>query len=103
MSVVRSNFTKTFSSETTRQIKAKFYVKLPWVGGNESLFVAFGSHYQDGATPIYGKTLQNRPNTTKLGMKYWGLQAIIVCTNDEPGLILTYFTARSNIVTKDFL
>ena len=29
----------------------------------------------------------------------WGLQPIIVCSNDEPGLTLNYFTARSNLVT----
>ena len=28
---------------------------------------------------------------------------IIVCSNDDPGVTLTYFTARSNLVTKAFL
>ena len=42
------------------------------------------------------------PISTKLGMWHWGLQVIIVCSNDEPGLTLTYFTARSNLVAKDF-
>ena len=28
-----------------------------------------------------------------------GLQPILVCSNDDPGLTLTYFTARSNLVT----
>ena len=32
-------------------------------------------------------------------MKYWGLQPIIVCSNDDPGVTLTYFTARPNFVT----
>ena len=27
----------------------------------------------------------------------------MVCSNDEPGVTLTYFTARSNLVTKAFL
>ena len=31
-------------------------------------------------------------------MWHWGLQVIIVCSNDEPGLTLTYFTARSNFL-----
>ena len=35
----------------------------------------------------------------KLGMKHWGLQPIIVCSNDDPGVTLTYFTTRSNLVT----
>ena len=38
------------------------------------------------------------PIFTKLGMYYWGLQPIIVCSNDDPGVTLTYFTARSNLV-----
>ena len=29
--------------------------------------------------------------------------SIIVCSNDDPGVILTYFTARSNLVTLVFL
>ena len=36
--------------------------------------------------------------STKLGMKNRGLKPIIDCTNDNPGLTLTYFTARSNFV-----
>ena len=28
-----------------------------------------------------------------------GLLPIIVCSNDDPGVTLTYFTARSNLVT----
>ena len=32
-----------------------------------------------------------------------GLQRIIVFSNDDPGVTLTYFTARSNLVTYGFL
>ena len=32
-----------------------------------------------------------------------GFQHIIVCSNDDPQVILTYFTAKSNLVTKAFL
>ena len=39
----------------------------------------------------------------KLGMYYPGLQPIIVCSNNDPGVTLTYFTARSNLVTLAFL
>ena len=52
--------------------------------GNESLFAAFRSHDQD------------------CHHQHQGLQPIIVCSNDDPGLpgvTLTYFTARSNFVT----
>ena len=61
------------------------------------------------ATPIYGKnpskiiSRTGWPISTKLGMWHWGLQTIIVCSNDDPQVALTYFTARSNLVTKAFL
>ena len=35
----------------------------------------------------------------KLGMLHFGLQPNIVCSNDDPGLTLTYFMARLNLVT----
>ena len=54
------------------------------------------------------KTLQNSsgtggPISTKLFMLHPGLQPIIVCSNDDPGVTLTYLTARSNLVTYVFL
>ena len=36
-------------------------------------------------------------------MQHQGLLPIIVCSNDNPGVTLTYFTARSNLVTYAFL
>ena len=36
-------------------------------------------------------------------MQHQGLLPIIVCSNDDPGVSLTYFTARSNLVTYAFL
>ena len=40
--------------------------------------------------------------STKLGILHWELQPIIVCSNDDPLLTLSYFTARSNFVTWAF-
>ena len=61
------------------------------------------------ATSIYGEnpskiffSRTSGPIFTKLGMQHWELQPIIVYTNDDPGVILTYFTARSNLVTFAF-
>ena len=58
------------------------------------------------AMPIYGKnpsiiffSRTGGPVSTKLGMLHRGLQPIIVCSNDDPRVTLTYFTARSNLVT----
>ena len=36
--------------------------------------------------------------TLKLGMWHWLLRYYQICSNDDPGLTLTYFPARSNLV-----
>ena len=73
---------------------------------NEILFAASGSHDQDGRhAHIWQKPFKiffSRTGgriSTKLGMQHLGLQPIIVCSNDDPRVTLTYFTARSNLVT----
>ena len=38
----------------------------------------------------------------KLGIQHWGLKLYKVYINDDPGLTLTYFTARSNCVSYTF-
>ena len=62
------------------------------------------------AMPIYGtNTLKILyPGTSgsismKLGMKHQRFKFIIFCSNDNPVLILTYFTARSNFATSAFI
>ena len=61
------------------------------------------------ATSIHGKNPSkfffsgtDGPISPKLGMYHWGLLPIIVCSNDDPGVTLTYFTAMSNLVTLAF-
>ena len=105
-SVVRSQCSNIFFSETTWPIKAKFYVEPPWVGGTKVCSRHLGHMTKMAATPIYGKnpskiffSRTGRPIFTKLGMKHRGLLPIIVCSNDDPGVTLTYFMARSNLVT----
>ena len=44
---------------------------------------------------IYGKNLQKFSMILKLGLQHQG-QALQVYINDDPGLTLTYFMARSN-------
>ena len=66
-------------SETAWPIEAKFYVEPPWVGETKFCLRHLG-HIGDSS-----------------------LQPIIVCSNDDPRLTLTYFTARSNLVTYAFL
>ena len=36
--------------------------------------------------------------TIKLGLQLWVLEYYQICSNDYPGLSLTYFTARLNLV-----
>ena len=59
------------------------------------------------AMPIYGKnftktffTRTNRPMTLKLCMKYWLCKYYQDCSNYYPGLTLTDFTPRSNLVNR---
>ena len=51
-------------------------------------------------TPIYGKnpskiffSRTGQPIFTKLDMQHRGIQSIIVCSNGDPGVTMTYFTA----------
>ena len=112
-SVVRrrrpSSLTISNISKTAHPIKAKFYVEPPWVGGTKVCSRHLGHMTKMAATPIYGKNLSiifsrtGMPIFTKLDMQHRGLQPIIVCSNNDPGVTLAYFTARSNLVTLAFL
>ena len=60
------------------------------------------------AIPIYGKKLKDllwnqKADTLILDMQHWVLEFYQVCSNDDPGLTLTYFTARSNLVPYAFI
>ena len=61
------------------------------------------------AMPIYGKNHKiffsgtKEPMTLKLGMQHWVLECYQICSNDDPGLTLTFFTARSNLVPYAFV
>ena len=61
------------------------------------------------AMPIYGKNLKNifsgtkRLMTLNLGMHHRVLEYYQIGSNDDPGLTLIYFTARSNLVPYAFV
>ena len=103
-SYISSTISNIFS-ETACSIKAKFYVEPPWVEGRKGCSRHLGHMTKMAAMPIYGKnplkifSVTGRQISTKLGMWHWGLLPIIVCSNDDPGVTLTYFTARSSLVT----
>ena len=57
------------------------------------------------AMPIYGKNIKKsyspkpkRPMTLKLGMQHRVLEYYQICLNYDPGLTMTYFTARPYLV-----
>ena len=60
------------------------------------------------AMPIYGKnpskifSEDSRLMTFELGIQHQGLRPYKVCSNDDPGLTLTYFTARSTLLRNAF-
>ena len=41
--------------------------------------------------------------TLKLGMQQWVFKYYQICSNDDAGVALTYFTARSNYVPYAFV
>ena len=51
-------FSNVFCSETTRPIKAKFYVEPPWEGGTKVYINGPGHMTQMAAMPIYDKNLK---------------------------------------------
>ena len=55
------------------------------------------------AIPIYGKNFKKsspepKDRILKFCMQHRVLEYYQVCSNDDPGLTMTYFTARSNLV-----
>ena len=70
--------------------------------GNENLYKLSRSHDQDGRHGYkYQKPLNifysrtRRPMILKIGMKHQAIEPYKVCINHDPGMTLTYFTARS--------
>ena len=77
---------------------------------NENLFTASASHDKDGCNAhIWLKAFKNLllQNRQADFHETWyvasGTPVHHNCTNDNPGVTLIYFTARSNLVTEAFL
>ena len=79
-------------------MEAKFHMDSN--GGTKVYSNGPGHMTKMAAMPIYGNTIFfsgiKRPITLKLGMQHRVLEYYQVCSNDVPGLTLT-FTARSNL------
>ena len=83
----------------------------PWDGGTKLCSNGLGHMTKMAAMSIYSKNLKKkifffgtkRPMTLNRGMQHWVLEYYQVCSNNYPGLTLTYFTARSNLVPYAFV
>ena len=106
-SVVRPfTFSNVFSSETSWPIKAIFFSEPPWEGGTKVCINGPSQMTKMAATPIYTlKTLKNlllqnrRADFHETWYVASGTPAHHSCINDDPGVTLTYFPARSNLET----
>ena len=81
-------------------------------GSREEDFFMFLSNDNTkmAAMPIYGKNARNiffsrtkKLITLKTGMQHRVLEYYQVCSNDNTGLTLTYFTTKSNLVPYAFV
>ena len=81
----------------------------PWDEGTKVCSTGPGHMTKMAGMPIYGKNLKKifsgtkRPMTLKLGMQHRVLEYYQFCPNDDTGLTLTYFTAKSNLVSYAFV
>ena len=94
-----------FFSETSGLFETKFHMK---AHGRKEMKIysnKFGHMTKMAAMTIYGKNpskifLQNHQADC---LETWyvalGLGPIIICSNDDPGMTMTYFIPRSNLVT----
>ena len=85
-------------------------MELLWDGGTQVCSNGLGHMTKMAAMAIYGKNLKGiffsgtkRPMTLNFGMHHRVLEYYQVCSNDDPGMTLTYFTARSNLVPYAFV
>ena len=109
-----STFSNFFSLEIVRPNEAKIHMEPPWDSGMKVCSNGLGHMTKMASMLIYGKNQKKkkkkiffsgtkRPMTLKVGMHYWVLKYYQVYSNDDPGLTLTYFAARSNLASYPFL
>ena len=84
-------------------------MELLWDGGTNVCPNGPGHMTKMATMPIYGKNLKNLllRNQKADDLESWyassGARVLTNCSNDDPGLTLTYFTARSNFVPNAFV
>ena len=106
---LRFTFSYFFSLETAWPIEATFHVKTPWDRGMKVCSNGLGHITNMNAMPIYDNNLNKifsgtkQPMTLKVGMQHRVFKYYPICSYDDLGLTLTYFTARSNFVSYAFV
>ena len=98
-------FSNFFSSITAKPIEAKFHMKQRCVQNG------LGHLTKMAAMPIYGKNLWKPSSLERKGRWRWNLARSIWCSSNtifvqmmiHPGMTLTYFMARSNLVPYAFV
>ena len=104
-----STFSTIFSTETTGQIEAKFHMEPPWDGRTKACSTGPGYMTKMAAMLILVQTLKNLLRNHKvdddLQTSYAALDVwlLLSCSNDDPGLTLTYSMTKSNSVPYDFV
>ena len=91
----------TFSniSETTWPIEIEFHVELPLDRGMKVCSNDLGLMTNMAESPYMAQSLKfffsgtKRPITLKRAMQHQELKYLQLCSNDDPRLTLTYFTA----------
>ena len=84
-------------------------MKPPWDGGIKLYSNGPGHMANMAAMPIYGKNLKKifsgskTPMTLNVDVQHWVLKFYQICSNNDPGFTLTYFTIRSNLVPYAFV
>ena len=85
-------------------------MELLWDGRRNVCSNGPGHMTKMAAMAIHGKNLNKiffsgtkKPMTLNLGMHHWVLEHYQICSNDDPGLTLTYFTTRSNLILYAFV
>ena len=99
------HFQRSSSPKLLGQSKPNFMWSLH--GSGEQNLQGLGHMTKIAATPIYGKNSSKSSSPEPKSQWPCGLVCsigpVIVCSNDDPRLTLTYFTARSNFVSYAFI
>ena len=108
--VVCQHFQTSSLLKPLGRLKPNFIWSLLKIGERKFFPNGHGHMTKMAAMPIYGKNLKKiffsgtkRPMTLKLYMQHRVLKYYQIYSNDDPGLTLTYFTTRSNLVPYAFV